>query len=187
MQRHRSNVDRIKFVFVLTMTGLLAIVIFGGVRSKATTDDVKRRSPVSTERSESVAQPAANPAPQQTPTPAAFQEGCLTCHSQIEPMHKTASGKLDDGKDGQKLSCTSVTAAIQRRRRTRNWRTFSRNTLMPGGATASARPLIPRAPTRSLRRRATSLCALSIRAICVSWSKRAAVVTRPKTTPSRTA
>jgi hypothetical protein len=105
MQRHRSNVDRIKFVFILTIMSLLAVIVFGGVRSKATSDDAK---PVlaSSETSEPVAPPPANPAPQQTPTPAAFQEGCITCHSQIEPMHKTASGKLDDGKDGQKLTCT---------------------------------------------------------------------------------
>src|SRR5438045_2498685 len=105
MQRRRSNVDRIKMVFVLTFIAIIAVICLSGVRSKATSDDEK---PVhsSSEQSEAVATAQAIPAQQQTASPAAFQEGCLTCHGQIEPMHKTASGKLEDGRDGQKLTCT---------------------------------------------------------------------------------
>ncbi|HEY9282553.1 MAG TPA: hypothetical protein VIP46_03775, partial [Pyrinomonadaceae bacterium] len=40
-------------------------------------------------------------------TPQAQPEGCVACHTQIEPMHVTASGKLEKGdRDGQGLSCT---------------------------------------------------------------------------------
>src|SRR5205085_10675073 len=105
MQRRQSNVDRIKLVFVLTFIAIIAVICMSGVRSKATSDGAKPAS-ASSERGEAVAIVKTNPAQQQTTPPAAFQEGCLTCHSQIEPMHKTASGKLDDGKDGQKLTCT---------------------------------------------------------------------------------
>ena len=105
MQRHRSNVDRVKLVLVLMIVAAFAVIVFGGVRSKATSDDAKPLRP-SSEGPQTSAQATSSPAPQQTPTPAAFQEGCLACHGQIEPMHKTASGKLDEGRDGQKLSCT---------------------------------------------------------------------------------
>jgi hypothetical protein len=109
MHRQRSQVDRIKLVLVLTFMAILAVIGFGSVRSKATSDDVKPVN-VSPARSEAVIQtqtkPATSTPPQQTAAPAAFQEGCITCHTQIEPMHVTKSGKLEDGKDGQKLSCT---------------------------------------------------------------------------------
>ncbi|HEY0376373.1 MAG TPA: hypothetical protein VGC87_05385, partial [Pyrinomonadaceae bacterium] len=94
MRRHRSGVDRIKLVLLFTLTGALAVLGFSGVRSKATSDDEKQAR----------ASSAAKPVPQQTPAP--FQEGCLSCHGQVEPMHETKSGKLEDGRDGQKLSCT---------------------------------------------------------------------------------
>ena len=105
MQRRQSNVDRIKLVFVLTFIAIIAVICMSGVRSKATSDGAK---PVrsSSEQIEAVATVQTNPAQQQNTPPAAFQEGCLTCHGQIEPMHKTASGKLEDGRDGQKLTCT---------------------------------------------------------------------------------
>src|SRR5947207_3753294 len=109
MQRHRSQVDRIKLVLVLTFMAILAVIGFGSVRSKATSDNVKPVK-VSPARSEAIAatqtKPASSNPSQQASPPAAFQEGCLTCHTQIEPMHVTKSGKLEDGKDGQKLSCT---------------------------------------------------------------------------------
>jgi hypothetical protein len=62
---------------------------------------------------------ASNPqaAPQQTPAPAAPApqvapvEGCVTCHGNIEPMHKYSNTgaveKLAAGKDAVGLSCTS--------------------------------------------------------------------------------
>ena len=62
----------------------------------------------------------ARPQPTPTPPPAAVAapsapqanaEGCLTCHNNIEPMHKYAGAKtlenLDDGKDAVGLSCTA--------------------------------------------------------------------------------
>ena len=84
MRRHR-----IKLVLLLALTGAAIIIGTTGVRSKVTTDD------------ESKARVATA---QQTPAP--FQEGCLDCHGQIEPMHETKSGKLEEGRDGQRLTCT---------------------------------------------------------------------------------
>ena len=44
-------------------------------------------------------------------TPAPVVEGCITCHGQIEPMHKYGPTEvyesLKDGKDAVGLSCTS--------------------------------------------------------------------------------
>src|SRR6188474_3446155 len=44
-------------------------------------------------------------------TKTAVTEGCITCHGQIEPMHKYGStGALDtlnDGKDAVNLTCTN--------------------------------------------------------------------------------
>jgi hypothetical protein len=103
MQRHRSSsVDRLKLILVLAVTGLITLIGVGGVRSKATGDAGAVR--VSSADSEPSA--AVNPVTRQTPALAAFQEGCVTCHGQIEPMHETKTARLEDGKDGQKLSCT---------------------------------------------------------------------------------
>ena len=94
------NVDRIKLAIVLTIMAALAVIGTGNVRSKAT-DDAELARAAST-KSEAT---GANASSQQTGAPAAFQEGCITCHGQIEPMHETKSGKLEEGRDGQKLSC----------------------------------------------------------------------------------
>src|SRR5437764_15350101 len=72
--------------------------------------------------------PPAQPSSQSTPTPAAAPaqpvpastlardepktEGCLKCHNNIEPMHRSNAtadvcDKLVDGHDDQRLSCTA--------------------------------------------------------------------------------
>jgi hypothetical protein len=95
----RSNADRIKLVLVLALMATLAMIGSTGVRSKARNDAKPARA--SFAKSERVAADA-----RQEAAPAAFQEGCITCHDRIEPMHGTKTGKLEDGRDGQKLSCT---------------------------------------------------------------------------------
>ncbi|HKQ99836.1 MAG TPA: hypothetical protein VJT09_04135, partial [Pyrinomonadaceae bacterium] len=104
MHRQRSNIDRTKLILVIAFMAALAVMTAGGVRSKATGG--VDSGPASSEKNETVAAATTNSANQQTSAPAAFQEGCITCHSQIEPMHETKSGKLEEGRDGQKLSCT---------------------------------------------------------------------------------
>jgi hypothetical protein len=99
MRRQRSNVDRLKLILVLTLASLLAVIAVSSVGSKATSE--AGRSRVLPAKSETTV--AASPVAQETP--AAFQEGCLTCHGLVEPMHATKTGKLEDGRDGQKLSC----------------------------------------------------------------------------------
>ncbi|HWN11845.1 MAG TPA: hypothetical protein VNO50_21640 [Pyrinomonadaceae bacterium] len=48
--------------------------------------------------------------PQEQPTPTPKLEGCITCHGQIEPMHKYGPTetleKLNNGKDAVGLTCT---------------------------------------------------------------------------------
>ncbi|HEV7843318.1 MAG TPA: hypothetical protein VGO69_06455, partial [Pyrinomonadaceae bacterium] len=99
MRRQRSNVDRLKLILALTLASLLAVIAVSSVGSKATSE--AGRSRVLPAKSETTV--AASPVAQETP--AAFQEGCLTCHGLVEPMHATKTGKLEDGRDGQKLSC----------------------------------------------------------------------------------
>jgi hypothetical protein len=112
MQRQRSKVDRIKLVLILAFMAILVVLGMSSVRSKATNDDASPAR-TSSQRSEAETSAAATPLQQQTPTPPAFQEGCITCHGQIEPMHKSNSGKNvsltklnDNGTDAVGLSCT---------------------------------------------------------------------------------
>jgi hypothetical protein len=88
MHRQRRHVDRSKLALLLTIMCAIAGLGLSGVRSKTAGDANSA------------------PTPLQTPTPAAaFREGCLSCHTEIEPMHETKTGKLEEGLDGQKLSC----------------------------------------------------------------------------------
>ncbi|HKG15498.1 MAG TPA: hypothetical protein VKB12_19410 [Pyrinomonadaceae bacterium] len=94
--RRLSPVERFKVLLLLAAVSALGALALGGVRSSAR---VARQSS---------AQTATSP----TPSPAQVQptkvEGCITCHGQTEPMHRTRDGKLkDDGKDGQNLTCTA--------------------------------------------------------------------------------
>ncbi|HEX8846961.1 MAG TPA: hypothetical protein VF791_20125 [Pyrinomonadaceae bacterium] len=95
MRATRSTFDRIKLVLALSFMALLAVMGFGGVRSKATDENTavaaaKRQGQTTT-----------------APAQAAFREGCISCHDKIEPMHKSDNGALkEDGKDGVNLSCT---------------------------------------------------------------------------------
>jgi hypothetical protein len=99
----RKSVDRLKLALVLAFTGVFAVIGTGSVRSKVTSDDEKPAT-ASSASSENVA--AETRPVQQASAPAAFQEGCITCHGQTEPMHRTKTAKLEEGRDGQKLSCT---------------------------------------------------------------------------------
>jgi hypothetical protein len=57
-------------------------------------------------------------------TKAAVMEGCITCHGQIEPMHKYGStgalDKLNDGKDAVSLTCTNCHGGNPLARKTSN-------------------------------------------------------------------
>jgi hypothetical protein len=104
MQRHRrrtnSSLDRIKLVLVLTVMGVLAMTGTSLMRSK--TAGVAERARVRSAAGETTS--GANHFARQEAAP--FREGCVTCHDRIEPMHETKTGRLEDGRDGQKLSCT---------------------------------------------------------------------------------
>ncbi|HEX8708699.1 MAG TPA: hypothetical protein VF723_10695, partial [Pyrinomonadaceae bacterium] len=108
MQR-RDNAYRLKLALTLTAIALIAATVFDGARSRARSKDERSRGAASSIAGADASSQTASPQPairQNAAPSAAFQEGCLSCHSRLEPMHKTASGVLDDGRDGQKLSCT---------------------------------------------------------------------------------
>ncbi|HEX8776447.1 MAG TPA: multiheme c-type cytochrome [Pyrinomonadaceae bacterium] len=99
---HRqSTTDRIKLSILFTTIAFIALIGLSGARSSATGEN------------EMHAVESATASPAQTPTasPAEKLEGCLACHSKIEPMHKYGpTGSLDtlkDGRDAQGLSCTA--------------------------------------------------------------------------------
>lgn len=111
MRTIRNNVDRIKLVLVIAFMALLAVTALSGVRSNATSDAGSRSESSGVSRVATSA--VADPLVQQTPAPPAFEEGCIKCHGQIEPMHKSNSGKNislsklnDNGTDAVGLSCT---------------------------------------------------------------------------------
>ncbi|HEY6189558.1 MAG TPA: multiheme c-type cytochrome [Pyrinomonadaceae bacterium] len=99
---HRqSTTDRIKLSILCTTIGTIVLIGLSGARSSATGEN-------ETHAVENVtASPAQTPAASQ----AEKSEGCVTCHSKIEPMHKYGpTGSLDtlkDGKDAQGLTCTA--------------------------------------------------------------------------------
>ncbi|HVF68598.1 MAG TPA: hypothetical protein VM914_13095, partial [Pyrinomonadaceae bacterium] len=94
--RRLSLVERFKVLLLLAALCALGVIATGGVRSSAR---VVRQSPAQTT-------PSPQPSPAQAAPPKV--EGCVTCHGQTEPMHRTRDGKLkDDGKDGQNLTCTA--------------------------------------------------------------------------------
>src|SRR5215212_9789672 len=96
--RRLSPVERFKIIFALATLVALGLVAAGG----------------RTEHAAGLQTPAqATPTPTPAPSPATTAErpsveGCVTCHGQTEPMHKTRDGKLkEDGTDGQNLTCTT--------------------------------------------------------------------------------
>jgi hypothetical protein len=125
MRRH-SPVERLKIFLALAALCALGLLALGGVRSSArvgTPPAAGRQAPAQMKPTPAQAKPT-TPAPAQTkpsaaqskptpaPPPVASEqpkvEGCVSCHGQTEPMHKTRDGKLkDDGTDRMNLTCTA--------------------------------------------------------------------------------
>jgi len=86
--RHATR-TRLKLLVIVTTLGLISVIVSNRASSFVL---VRPR--------------AASPA-----APAETLEGCLTCHGQIEPMHKFGPAatldKLDNGKDALGLTCTA--------------------------------------------------------------------------------
>jgi hypothetical protein len=119
-----GKVDRIKLVIFLFFIAVIALALLNGARSSAqqnaappqtqlaraaTANDSDKSTPAAKSNSGAGVAPAKvhNSASlvSQAAT-AEATEGCVSCHNNIEPMHVTSSGKLENGKDGQGLSCT---------------------------------------------------------------------------------
>jgi hypothetical protein len=131
MRRH-SSVERLKLFLALAALVALGLVALVGVHSSAHAGNAARR-PARVEHADTGSTPStasshANPPatshatrrqspaqtrPSRAPSPTAAPEqpkteGCITCHGQNEPMHRTRDGKLkEDGTDRQNLTCTA--------------------------------------------------------------------------------
>src|SRR5687768_16281346 len=106
---HRySKTDRLKLIFFIASFAMIIMLGVSGVRSAAESETPpanEEASTVAVPSAEATAPAAAHNAPALQPDPGtpqdapAMVEGCLDCHSAIEPMHETRDGKLRDGKD----------------------------------------------------------------------------------------
>src|ERR1041385_2638149 len=118
MRRH-SSVERLKIFLSLAALCALGMLALGGIRSSArvSTPRAARRqasalskpTPAPTKPTPAQTKPTpAQAKPTPAPSPVAAEqpkvEGCISCHGQTEPMHKTRDGKLkDDGTDRMSL------------------------------------------------------------------------------------
>src|SRR5947209_7519925 len=108
MRRH-SSLERLKIFLLLAALCALGLMALSGARSSARNDrDVHAPNASHAASRQTPAQAKPTPAPPpaaQTEQPKI--EGCVSCHGQTEPMHKTRDGKLkDDGNDRLNLTCT---------------------------------------------------------------------------------
>ena len=100
--RRLSSVERFKIFLLLVPFGALGLIALGGINSSA------RVSKPSHAVRQSPAQTTPTPAPSPAQAAQTKVEGCVGCHGQTEPMHKTRDGKLkEDGTDRLNLSCTT--------------------------------------------------------------------------------
>jgi hypothetical protein len=99
--RRLSPVERFKIIFALAAFVAFGLVAAGGRTEHAAT-------PSRASGRQAPAQTTPTPAPPPAAAEQPKTEGCVTCHGQTEPMHKTRDGKLrEDGTDGQSLTCTA--------------------------------------------------------------------------------
>lgn len=99
---------------VLTLSVLAVLTVFSIARAAAMGEDQSQKSATFAKNYRLVASLPANQEPKtpaaQTAVAAVKLEGCVSCHGQIEPMHKygptEALETLKDGKDGVGLTCT---------------------------------------------------------------------------------
>ncbi len=94
--------------FILSITVALIMVL--GLAAVFAEKESRPRSVAVPSRSEATNKFFRNAAQDQS-TPVPKLEGCITCHGQIEPMHKYGTtetlDKLKDGKDAVGLTCTT--------------------------------------------------------------------------------
>lgn len=101
MHRH-GTIDRIKLILCFMTIAIVVVIWIGGARPSSADSETARPATLSAQSTTA-----------QTPvsSPAVKLEGCLACHSKIEPMHKYGpTGSLDnlkDGRDAQGLTCTA--------------------------------------------------------------------------------
>lgn len=115
----QGRTDPLKLIlFFSAVIAMVVVVVSSNVRSSAQNESAKQPAATNANAAASPATPsstqqntnaqAAAPKPAATP----LVEGCLSCHGNIEPMHRPPrtpadeTGELSDGRDGQKLTCT---------------------------------------------------------------------------------
>ncbi|MDX6695019.1 MAG: hypothetical protein QOF02_2622 [Blastocatellia bacterium] len=116
----QANTERLKLILlVVAIAAMTGTLVFSGASSRAQNENANQpaaansntaAAPSTTSTTTPANTNAQSPAPQATPTP--LVEGCLSCHGNTEPMHRPPrtpageTGELQDGRDGQKLTCT---------------------------------------------------------------------------------
>lgn len=107
--------SRVVMTSILTLTILAALTVFINSGPAAMGEDQRPKNATFAKNYRLAASLPANQDPPptpavQTPVAAVKLEGCVSCHGQIEPMHKygptEALESLKDGKDGVGLTCT---------------------------------------------------------------------------------
>ncbi|MFL6229868.1 MAG: multiheme c-type cytochrome [Pyrinomonadaceae bacterium] len=86
---------------------LIALIVIVAVMGALSVRVRVASSAIGTSSRHQATSPGQSIAPQSKPTPQPTPEGCVSCHTNIEPMHDNGTGKLDRGdRDGQNLTCT---------------------------------------------------------------------------------
>ncbi|MDT7541769.1 MAG: hypothetical protein QOE33_1673 [Acidobacteriota bacterium] len=99
MQRP-AKLERLKLCVLIVAPALVVLSSWLGIPSSASDSHDATTASLSSKFN-----PAA---PQSKVTPQPTPEGCVSCHANIEPMHETATRKLENGdRDGQNLSCSN--------------------------------------------------------------------------------
>ncbi len=105
-----NHTERLKLTLCVVITAVVAVMLWSSKASSSNGEQARVSS--STERTQTQAQSTQSTAQAQPAAQTeAKTEGCITCHNNIEPMHKYgASGaveKLDGDKDARGVTCSA--------------------------------------------------------------------------------
>src|SRR6266498_5144808 len=105
----RTNISSLSLVVVILFICALLITTRSFAVSEGFTELSGKSNPTQTKPATTTPTPTPSAVAQQTATPPPL-EGCISCHGQIEPMHKYGTtetlDQLKDGKDAVGLTCT---------------------------------------------------------------------------------
>src|SRR6266540_5548909 len=119
----RTNISSLSLVVVILFICALLITTRSFAVSEGFTELSGKSNPTQTKPATTTPTPTPSAVAQQTATPPPL-EGCISCHGQIEPMHKYGTTdtleQLKDGKDAVGLTCTGCHGGNPSPRKTSN-------------------------------------------------------------------